>query len=106
MACGASVGALVSFIYGRDARVSIAAHARREGVVKAVEKFEDGTSVLEVHEHDDDYSRYDVEMIQDMKVVKRAPSRTQFVEAEARTQRNKGGPAEAAAVQRPAPRAE
>ena len=35
-----------------------------------------------------------------------APSRTQFVEAEARTQRNKGGPAAAAAVQRPAPRAD
>ena len=74
--------------------------------MKSVEKLGDGTTMLEVHEDDDDYARYDVEIIQDMKVLRRAPSRTQFAEAEARTQRNKCGPAAAAAVQRPAPRAD
>ncbi len=38
---GLQSGARVSFIYGRDARVSIAAHARQEGILKAVEKLED-----------------------------------------------------------------
>jgi hypothetical protein len=103
---GLQPGHLVSFIYGRDDRVSVAAHTRQEGVVKSVEKLGDGTTMLEVHEDDDDYARYDVEMIQDMKIVRRSPSRTQFAEADVRTQRNKSGPAAAAAVQRPAPRAD
>ena len=47
---GLQSGALVHFNYGRDARVPIAAHARQEGIVRAVEKLEDGTTVLEVHE--------------------------------------------------------
>ena len=34
---GLQSGARVNFIYGRDARVPIAAHARQEGIVRAVE---------------------------------------------------------------------
>ena len=88
---GLQQGALVSFVYGQETQSSAAANTRQEGVVQAVRRPEDGGLILEVREGKDGrYSKYDVKMIQDMKVANGPLPRAQFVkEVGAPTQRNK-----------------
>ena len=92
---GLQQGALVSFVYGQETQSSAAANARQEGVVQAVRRLEDGGLILEVREGKDGrYSKYDVKLIQDMKVASGPLPRAQFVEeVGAPTRRNKSEPA-------------